>query len=219
MAKVVLVWNEHPTEVVAGFHARKVAKILREQYGHDVKISKIPVKTTSYGILHDQDTPLQDRLTHLVSHFTSEELTNYFAKKTGMLIFNFHSTEAARMAEATIRKPHDFRISARDSGKPKGELEVLNIGKNAFIVETPAHFRLLPGKVRRRTNVPLIRVGASEIAKRLRTKKEKIRFVNKFDDIYQEKVSPLGSTRQQKYLHPAISEKIAQAIHERITRK
>ena len=33
MAKVVLVWNEHPTEVVAGFHCRKVAEILKKSTG------------------------------------------------------------------------------------------------------------------------------------------------------------------------------------------
>ena len=50
MAKVVLVWNEHPTEVVAGYHARKVAQILKEKYGHEVIMEKVRVAETNYGL-------------------------------------------------------------------------------------------------------------------------------------------------------------------------
>ncbi len=49
MAKVVLIWNEHPTEVVAGFHAREVAEILRRPpYNHEVIVEKIPTRETNY---------------------------------------------------------------------------------------------------------------------------------------------------------------------------
>ncbi len=51
MAKIVIVLGEHPTEVVAAFHARKVAKILREKYGHDVIVEKVPLEETNYGIV------------------------------------------------------------------------------------------------------------------------------------------------------------------------
>lgn len=43
MARIVILWNEHPTETLAGYHARKVMRLLKD-YGHEVIQEKIPFR-------------------------------------------------------------------------------------------------------------------------------------------------------------------------------
>ncbi|MFH0713426.1 MAG: hypothetical protein V1722_03110 [Candidatus Micrarchaeota archaeon] len=110
MAKVVLVWNEHPTEVVAGFHARKVAAILRKKYGHEVVMEKIPAAETAYGIV--KRLPLEKIIDALDSHliFDSNEHARRIGRRHGAFAFNFHSTPFHVFGRAKSIPASKFRL-------------------------------------------------------------------------------------------------------------
>ncbi len=217
MAVVVLLWNEHPTEVVAGFHARKVAKILEERYGHYVEVMKIPFGASSYAELRLPGKTLRQKLLILANRFgETRSITEHVARKIGIAVFNFHSSDARVMAQARKRKPHEFRISRKYTRKPRGELEVIKRGKNAFLVETPAHFYSLPSRAFR-INVRELLKEVGRVSKKL-SKAKRINLVHALDPYYQCKVARLQSTHQRKYISPIISEKLADEIHARLIR-
>ena len=110
MAKVVLVWNEHPTEVVAGFHARKVAKILKEKYGHEVVMEKIPVAETNYGTITSRKRP-KKRVDALEKLRPSLNIARQLSAKHDAITFNFHCSPAKsfnphQIAIVSLEQPH-----------------------------------------------------------------------------------------------------------------
>ncbi|MEW5955217.1 MAG: hypothetical protein AB1626_01625 [Candidatus Micrarchaeota archaeon] len=216
MARATIVWNEHPTEVVAGFHARKVAEILRERYGHDVRLRKLPYDISSHGILRDRRTPLEQRLLHLAKeHHGTYGLTQYLAGKERRPVFNFHASPAAYMAEAEQREPQEFRVSRRALRKSDREIQVIKMRKNVFVVELPARFHPLPRHPLSREE---LRAGLEAAAGKLRTR-EKAMLAEKLDSFYHARVSRMGAPEQKKFLHPRVSEIIAAEIHRRLMEK
>ncbi len=246
MARVVLVWNEHPTEVVAGYHARKVARILKEKYGHEVILDKIPVSETNYGALSKMQRPsrLEKLRVWLYKHLPSRidrprlvgrkgyalnkflvspsreksqatmtklwgkpsiEIADEKSKLRGAPCFNFHCTRAERMGNALTSGPANFRVGATVDSEIVLE-QSRKRGKQNAVVELPAFYEELPKKALR---------------------KQKVRYeflstlfpLNPHSVQYYFERTPLNHPEQQKFLHPAISEKIAAAIHERITRR
>lgn len=150
MAKVVLVWNEHPTEVVAGFHARKVAQILREKYGHEVVMEKIPVAETNYGIVSRTKNPrtVQKRLSNLKS---SIEIAQEIEAKHNLPAFNFHCSEASGMGKAIERNPKDFELEELlflPFSKLPAELVLFRKPwQNHFVLEMPAYEETTPERI------------------------------------------------------------------------
>lgn len=213
MAKVVLVWNEHPTEVVAGLHARKVAKILREKYGHEVVVKKIPAKETIYGVLDIRDSA--KAAWHIRNRRSSLDITKEIAERHHAPAFNFHATSAIKVAEANKYKPDKFRIGEKElaeSPMMNREIEFIHKRgeKDNLVVEMPGFETNLPARILKKRWPRLEAIVEDErISPALKEKVED----------YLLRYMPLRHPRQQKFLHPAISEKIAAAIHERITQR
>lgn len=100
MSRIVLVWNEHPTEVLAGYHARKAAQLLRKK-GHEVIVEKIPVSQTPFGILREiklgmgseTERLVREAAVKLLNVKSSEEITDELkARRKADFCFNFHTT-------------------------------------------------------------------------------------------------------------------------------
>ncbi len=109
MAKIVLVWNEHPTEVVAGYHCRAVAKLLRGM-GHEVIVEKIPAKETNYGIItHDHEKP-KSAFEKLAQLKISIEVAREAAEKHDAFAFNFHASPPDVQGNSMQLSPDDFKI-------------------------------------------------------------------------------------------------------------
>ncbi len=219
MAKVVLVWNEHPTEVVAGFHARKVANILREKYGHEVVVEKTPVGKTIYGMAR-AGTPKEAFETLLKDFKIKDRISDEAATKHLAPVFNFHSSSPSVMGQAQERNPDEFNVMEVKQGDHspfngfKGEIQFIESGQHHY-VEVPGILEDLPKKSKAKQEK---RIKAVRDARPLDW--DAIAGTDpSLADHYQLKRTPLGKSEQQKYLHPAISEKIAAAIHERITEK
>ncbi len=222
--RVVIVWNEHPTEVVAGFHARKVAKILRDKYGHEVVMEKIPVKETNYGIITIRNRP-KKRVEALKKLKTSLHIAHQLSAKHGAITFNFHCSPAKSFNRYQIDKdPEEFTVGETEISEyiPNEfrlgfhAIQILR-QKNGAIIEIPANFTpISPTIAKRRTKL---------IKKTLETLGDNIYSMHGQDiknhtaSEYQLMATKLKDPQQKKYLHPAISEKIAAAIHERISRK
>ncbi|MBI4406658.1 hypothetical protein HY571_01975, partial [Candidatus Micrarchaeota archaeon] len=153
MAKVVLVWNEHPTEVVAGFHVRKVAEILRKKYGHKVVMEKIPVAETNYGMVRSlRKGATVDDVTHkLLRLKTSLGIAAKAAKKYRTIAFNFHTSPALDLAKATMKAPQEFEVRECHPDEvhmpfPWGSIDAEIIFQrfpraNHFVIELPAEYR------------------------------------------------------------------------------
>ncbi len=227
MAKVVLVWNEHPTEVIAGYHARKVAEILKEKYGHEVIVEKIPARKTNYGIVSkvsstaDAETAL-DKLSKLKPSFTRGR---EFSKKHGAATFNFHCSRSIGMGQARQKPLKKFKVGFENPREHKigGFLhEITFIGnpqENHFVVEIPAKTQELPERIRQQKRMQIKEIRKqNRVAEEVgyRTPPERIIWETK--DSYQLESMGLKAKGQRKYLSPIISEKIAAAIHERLTR-
>ncbi len=218
MAKIVIVWNEHPTEVVAGFHARKVAKILKEKYGHEVQVKKLPVKESNYGITRDEKIIAREAVTRLKQLPNSIE--RYKSTEPAAFVFNFHNSGALIMGQARKRKLSQFRIGSGnldDDGLGFGLnateilLEHRPSIKNTFIIELPAFYRRIKGKAGKPKHL-------KDMHKYLDTDEGwfDLAVEHNISPGHQTEVTPLQHPKQQKYLHPAISEKIAAAINGRI---
>ena len=215
MAKVVLVWNEHPTEVVAGFHARKVATILRKKYGHEVVMEKIPVKETVHGILRRESTKIAVK--KLIEARDSEEFAREAVLKHKTCAFNFHASDEKIMGQAINRKPSDFRIGEFSLSDTRNNTEItLNRYPNQkhYIVEMPGIYFPLKTKLRKAQEK---RRNAALKANK-RTVPFWFRAEQALRQNYHLNRMPLAHKKQQKYLHPAISEKIAAAISKIISR-
>ncbi len=218
MAKVVLVWNEHPTEVVAGFHARKVARILREKYGHEVVVEKNAVTETTYGALYKND--VNETARTLENFSTSGEIAISAAMRYNAPAFNFHASTFRYLGQAEEKKPSRFKVGEHVDDlaatlsfmaglRHWSEIELFRQKKsNSYVVEVPSFEVELPAKIRKKLREKLDRAARTGD------------FVPALTDEIARHISnynPLWHPSQQKYLHPAISEKIAAAIHKRIS--
>ncbi len=221
MAKVVLVWNEHPTEVVAGFHARRVAKILREKYGHEVIVEKIPPGETNYGIVR-RENPKQaaKKLAKLPSSFS---ITARYAKKHDTFAFNFHASIVSQLGDANAMAPEHFRVGtfktrelSPDSPYPSEIAIEGNPTARHYIVELPGVYSDIGKRIRERN-----REQVKRVFKQLFSLKQRLsrRAIGETNPGYHYNATKLAPVQQKKYLHPVISEKIAAAIHERVTKK
>ncbi|MFH0713904.1 MAG: hypothetical protein V1722_04665 [Candidatus Micrarchaeota archaeon] len=217
MAKVVLVWNEHPTEVVAGYHARKVADILRKKYGHEVMVEKVPFKKTNTGIVaHNSPAKAVNALRVLTS---SRGVTAQFSKKHAAPAFNFHTSSQKSFEQSEKRKPENFRVGNSNieiepilSFSPFSSEIIFQHGSNPLQheIEIPAFYERLPKTSYGRRREKLIH---SKTLAHL----EGIAYTGALRDVYHLERTPLSHSKQKKYLSPIISEKIAAAIHERLT--
>ncbi len=217
MAKVVLVWNEHPTEVVAGFHARKVARILREKYGHEVIMEKIPARETNYGIVQ-RNIPRR-AIVQLSTLSDSYEWAKMKAEKHGATAFNFHASEPELMCEAAKRHVTKFRVgefSAHRRTKAKSEIEFNKMNNGNFVIEVPGIIAEIPGP-KGEVNLARIRNIRRTLGERVDMDAQIVR--KRTEHQYHSQLMQLHSPEQQKYLSPVISEKIAAAIHKRISRQ
>ena len=250
MARVVIVWNEHPTEVVGGFHARKVAEILRNKFNHEVIMEKIPRQETNYEILAkmpepnlfqraafnlekwiDKKWPWKFRRLKIflmgayskatlaairhraeINKSSSIGLAEDAAKRHQTYAFNFHCSPAHGMGQATTREAKDFEVG-RTTVQPRiSPTEILfhnTRDEKASTIEVPAFFENMPKRV-------------------FRKRSKRYRFVYDLDHelnspegaksrLYLLQRTPLHHPQQHKYIDRTISEKIAAAIHERIT--
>ncbi len=230
MAKVVLVWNEHPTEVVAGFHARKVAEILRRKYKHRVIIEKVSPRETNYGILKTVEQPPRQIARALAELKTSAEIAKKFEAKHKAPAFNFHASGPHQMGNAREKSPNEFQLGEVDpenhyfTGFPF-ELALAPYGRS-YVLEMPGALDDLNSKKKalakkairkvRRSSKPSTLFVTGPFGYRLGVYERVLMHTR---NSYHLQRMPLAAPEQQKYLHPAISEKIAAAIHERITRK
>ncbi len=213
-----MVWNEHPTEVVAGFHCRAVAKLLRGM-GHEVIVEKIPAKETIYGMARS-GTPQEAYEKLLANQENINRIPNKVAAKHKAAVFNFHSSPPLAMGKSEKLDPKEFRVSEIDytdlNGltKIKDEIQFIKSGKQHYI-EVPGILETLPEKTRAKHEAKI------QAIRNLRQLQWSIFAGIKpsLADHYQTQRTPLHVSEQQKYLHPAISEKIAAAIHKRISRK
>ncbi len=102
MAEIVFAFNEHPTEAIAGVHARQVARILREEYGHGVVFHKFNWRKTNFGIVkrcaRGELSPEQ-AVKKLLDLDSSRNLAQKLASKYNRWCFNFHASESDTLHE------------------------------------------------------------------------------------------------------------------------
>ncbi len=221
--KAMLIWNEHPTEIVAGVHARRVAVELR-RLGHTVRLFKIPAKHTIYGQLRDKSKPVRQRLIEMArQNMSSVSIAKNFAKEFEIPVFNFHASESYRLGQSTKRKPHEFRIDRKRSftyRKDMKELEVANVGKNAFIVEMPARYHELPDAGLSKIEIQEIMKEGGKLLSGSELKDlEKLNLLEQLGAHYHSKGAKIGGRKNQKYLHPIITQKLTEEIHKQLTRR
>ncbi len=231
MAKVVLVWNEHPTEVVAGFHARKVARILREKYGHTVVLKKTPAKETNYGIVSRlKPNDAVDALRHIVT-LSSEEKARSAGLRHKALAFNFHCSPDFKFKQAQERRADEFRIStiqhtyADDPNETAlgatGTAELLfleDADRQAWTIEMPGYYEELKINTSKRQRKRGDAVWSAVQQKRVGLI-ERDRIEHTLVRSYHEFRTPLKHENQKKYIDAAVSEKIAREIHEKISKQ
>lgn len=214
MAKISLIFNEHPQEVVAGHHARLVAKALKEKYGDEVFIAKIPVEETAFGIVCRalKNEFSDDETRHKVRFRpTSMALAERHARNGGF-VFNFHSSNFLTMAKE--RLAYSWR---KRSGKPRSkndpaeyypirrpllarlvEFEKSKSNPRVFVLELPE--RLVPLKPAFRSKLKSLKTGDKLVDE-------------DFHDDYGF-YSPLW--KQGLFASSEIAEAIAKHIHEEI---
>jgi len=214
MAKVVLVWNEHPTETVAGHHARNCAKLLRAM-GHEVILEKNPVNKTAFGIARE-GTPRQaaNRLKDeiLKGTFAPGAVLEKYHNKHDATVFSFHSASPEVLGKAETAEAKDFDVGPLSGWWPfHYPHEILYIPfKGNYDVEVPAVDHELSAEILKKTNTRIEEI--KKIAKD--------RSVD--EQLYWGRHTLLNKMRQpeqQKFLDPIITRKIADAIHEIISNK
>lgn len=228
MARIVIVFNEHPTERIAYYHARKVADILERRYGHEVVRKPIPTKDTNLGLLMCE--PEEGLARKLFERKNSDKIALEAAEKHGGQAFNFHSSACEGMGEAVQRTPEKFRVRhyKRVLKKMRNAELTIEGRERGFVVEVPGFYSPLPKKVSEKADKGfraalkefatgfLARVlghGKSEDYIALQSHLNYIMNKN-----YRKNYTPLYRREQEKYLSPKISEKIAKKIHEMVSK-
>ncbi|MFH0714063.1 MAG: hypothetical protein V1722_00280 [Candidatus Micrarchaeota archaeon] len=226
MAKVVLVWNEHPTEVVAGFHARKVAEILKNKYGHDVVIEKIPVAETNYGIIRNGKGNKANQLLAL------RDSIDFFPKDPSgtKFMFNFHAAPAERIGKSTQMPARLFKVSHKrwqdNLERFATEITIIKGKGRQYAIEMPGYFTRIPGNAYRKMLEQKREFETKERSKidrkisagtyTARDILKLMEFATATQNTYTIQRTALHTKRQKKFLSSDVSKKIAAAIHERI---
>lgn len=213
MAKALIIWNEHPGEVVAGLHARRVTKILKEKYGHDVKIEKIPYAKTNFAMVRKNTNPKQ-LLEEINKLPDSAEVAKHYAKKHDRLTFNFHSSSYKRIAEPAFVDTDEktyylVEVPAVDVPLPK-RIRESNEEKRKTV---KAHFNDIrkPKTILSRWFSYWFPTTTPEDA---RTSK----YLNYYWPAYHETYAPIKEKIQGKYVSEDISNKIAEKINAVLTK-
>ncbi|MCX6767958.1 MAG: hypothetical protein NTY90_04510 [Candidatus Micrarchaeota archaeon] len=191
MARIAIIANEHPNEVVAQHHARKVAEILREA-GHDVVYYKHPFEKTALGIaskakeLGPNQVEERKKLVKVTKEIPrSLDLAQEVRKKAGAdYAYNFHATPS---------------IDAVFSNKKVGFLPESKVG----IVEVPAVFTEL--KRGGKNAEAFFELLKETNAKEVRPLSAPARL-----SYYLKRTTPLKMN--EEYLSPEISNEIAKEI-------
>ena len=221
MAKVVLVWNEHPSEgPVTGHHVRAVAKILRS-YGHEVIVEKIPTAETIWGALN-HGTPAQSVRRLLEIPFT-EDVTNKFGIKHGCTVYNFHSSNPNVLGNSKSLESKDFRVEHYDFPDDFIHNPEIDIRLNSptyahkcYVVEVPAIKEPIPFQQSVSRNERVTEIFDTIAQTKSLTPLQRATLMARLKSFYQLETAPANLAAQKKYLDPIISMKIADAIHERI---
>ena len=212
MAHVTILWGEHPLEVNAGIHARRVVEILRKKYGHEVTVKKIPLRETYYYVIQSlakgKITP-KDAVERLekISDWI-QLIKENLPRKSGHFLFNFHGTPSEYWSEhADFEKnPSDFRIGRR------GEIRFLcgprEWSENGYAVEVPETRKKFPQKV------SAVNAKAVEQIQQIKPdyKLNPLMYMGSEIPVSLEK----QRAQQSRFQSPEISEKIAKYIDEEI---
>jgi hypothetical protein len=218
MAKVVLLWNEHPSENVGGYHARRCAELLRKK-GHEVVIEKVPFTDTIHGKLL-AGTPRQAAEAFAQEHvrnLSNRRLIAEYEKKHGAPVFSFHTTPCDAWGEPSNTPPEKFNVwVGSDEGDDRHCSDEIQFYRrnNNYYVELPAVYHEISGIQNRRKRL-------NEVTNELIGLVGPYRYhqMAEHSPIYHLLVSKIRRPEQKKYLDPAITEKIAAAIDELISNR
>lgn len=219
MAKVVIAWNEHPTEVIAGFHARKVAEILREQ-GHEVILHKFPVKETNYGIVA-KNRP-KKALRKLLLMTDSFERAQALAIKHGAFVFNFHASAPGCYGTPASKEVKDFEIAFKHIRDFTHSPEIpifhpLPTADKHFVVEVPGdEIKILSNKTTARERKQ-IQQKLKKIEQKLQERNIRGKISKNTDSVYYNYAMPINPAQNPKYLDSLLTRRIAATIHEKIS--
>ncbi len=231
MTRVLLVWNEHPAEVVAGFHARKVAKLLREKYGHEVVLKKTPAKETNYGIV-SRLNPIDavEALRRIVG-FSSEEKARSRGLEHNAFAFNFHCSPDFKFKQAQERRADEFQVltvphtyaddpdqTALAAASTAELLFLEDADRQAWTIEMPGYYEELRTKAGETQRKKADEVW-SAVQKSGLYGFERDRVEHTLIGSYHQFRTPLKHKNQKKYVDTVVSEKIAQEIHEKISKQ
>ncbi|MFA5246833.1 MAG: hypothetical protein WC408_03000 [Candidatus Micrarchaeia archaeon] len=216
MAKVVLLWNEHPNENLAGYHARRCAKLLKDM-GHEVILEKLPYKDTVQAKML-AGTPKQAAEALWKEHgrnCSGDLLVREYETKHGAPVFSFHTTGHDMWGEPEDIPPEKFKVwVVEHTNRPlKNEIQFLRIGNN-FDVELPAVDHPISDVAKKAYRLDEVKnelvdiAGAYNYLQMTEHRPERHLFVNK-----------LCRPEQKKYLAPILTEKIAKTIDEIIKKQ
>ncbi|MFH0713051.1 MAG: hypothetical protein V1722_00165 [Candidatus Micrarchaeota archaeon] len=220
MARAVLLWNEHPTEVVAGVHCRRVAAILRRKYGHDILTIKLPPQYTIFGLLRNEKMTPEEKALELMNLATgggSVGIVRDTAKKARCPVFNFHASQDTAFRHARRKEPPEFQIGRRmpQDRQMEKELIVTKTSENAFLVEMPAVYAPIPMKLKVKELAEIVQKTRALL--KGKSKEHYLAIAKLLNPTYHAEATKLGTIRQEKYLHEDISRKLAEEIHKQIT--
>lgn len=211
MAKVVLLWNEHSNENLAGYHARRCATLLKEM-GHEVVVEKVPYKETIQAkLLAGTPKEAAKAILDYEKNQDASPLIQRYEKKHNAPVFSFHTSHLQTMGKSEDLPPERFNTQITDADVLDCEIGFLPKGKS-FYVEVPAVYHPISNDTKNKRKIQFERVWNEYV----RLKKEHA--FNLHED-YHLKITKLGKDDQQKYLNPIITNKIACAIHEIIENK
>ncbi|MFA5246750.1 MAG: hypothetical protein WC408_02545 [Candidatus Micrarchaeia archaeon] len=210
MAKVVIAWNQHPTENLAGIHARRCAELLK-QMGHKVFVEKIPVDKTNYGAAR-KGTPKQaaKALKKIAQDNATSAMLRKLAKKHNAIAFSFHASTPQALGNSDETHPKQFNVGFASNNQAEGWLEheiCFLQSRGNYYVEIPAIFHPISSDL---FDGMVDRVGAIKKESRSPAVMAQLR------DSYQLFVNKTGALEQQKYLDPEITKLIAETIDKKI---
>ena len=185
MAKIVLIWNNHPGESPVTLPMARKLKVKLEKKGHEVRIEKVPFKSTLYGF--DQKT-VQDflSLTKKVRKQVASKFPDHF-------IIDLHTTPD-KILEAP-RRISKWRMQTLGVGleEPKKRPLLEKQGTRIYFLEMPAAYR-----------------DASPGLKSIEKKRATLAFWR--HKIYYLKQADLKASKAANYLSPLAVRKFAHVI-------
>lgn len=227
--RIVIAWNEHPSESpVAGLHARRVANLLVKEHGdkYEVIVHKIPFKETNMGIVRDQELSEDEAKAKLSKLLESMSVSKQLSKWYGSaFVFNFHASPsgALKSDSSWVRgfSPYGQFVVPIDKSN-EYSLTVEKKGK-CHVVEVPAVYSLQ--YARRNARIPGRQVMLNRVNKLIEAHGPKNFYdkffsadvlINSLKEDYQKKVTKLSKSGQNRFTNPAVSRKIAVAIHDTV---